>query len=182
VLLQGLAVAGYLALAFVLYLFRLASVAAVRASRINTLYLAMRKPFRTQNSAVTAAFFIAPLLPSIFIPLVGRWRFPPDAMGALPVYVIALPFVFAIGLPLFLLSSKMRIFSWWASILGGVFGGVAIVALVGGRYNLHGAPLWLYVTVGAVTGLAFWVVVMLGPEPDQFAARNWVEAFRPRRV
>jgi hypothetical protein len=61
----------------------------------------MRKPFRTQNAAVTAAFFIAPLLPSIFIPLMGQWRFPPDVVGALLVYVIALPFVFILGLPLF---------------------------------------------------------------------------------
>jgi hypothetical protein len=57
----------------------------------------MRKPFKSQNAAVTAAFFIAPLLPSIFIPLVGPWRFPPDVMGALVVYLIALPFVFAFG-------------------------------------------------------------------------------------
>jgi hypothetical protein len=42
------------------------------------------------------------------------------------------------------------------SILGGAFGGVAILALVGGRYNLHGYPLWLYGAVGAATGLAFW--------------------------
>ena len=59
--------------------------------------LKMRKPFRSQNAAVTAAFFIAPLLPSIFIPLVGPWRLPPDVMGALVVYLIALPFVFAFG-------------------------------------------------------------------------------------
>ena len=59
--------------------------------------LKMRRPFRSQNAAVTAAFFIAPLLPSIFIPLVGPRRLPPDVMGALVVYLIALPFVFAFG-------------------------------------------------------------------------------------
>jgi hypothetical protein len=142
----------------------------------------MPKLFKTQNGAVTAAFFMAPLLPSIFIPLVGQWRFPPDMAGAMLVYVIALPFVFVLGLPLFLLFSRIRIFSWWGSILGGALGGVAISALVGGRYNLHGYPLLLYGTVGAATGLAFWVVVMLGPEPNQSTAKNWVEPFRRRRL
>jgi hypothetical protein len=141
----------------------------------------MRKPFKSQNAAVTAAFFVAPLLPSVFIPLVGQWRFPPDVAGALVVYVIALPFVFALGLPLFLLFSRMRIFSCWGSILGGTLGGVAISALVGGRYNFHGFPLLLYGAVGAATGLAFWAVVMLGPEPGQSTARNWIEPFRRRR-
>lgn len=141
----------------------------------------VRKIFRTQNGAVTAAFFIAPLLPSVFIPLVGRWRFPPDVVAALVAYVIALPFIFAFGLPLFLLFSRLRIFSWWGSILGGALGGLAILALVGGRYNLHNYSLLLYGAVGAVTGLAFWTVVMLGPEPSQSTARNWVELFRRRR-
>jgi hypothetical protein len=141
----------------------------------------MRKPFRSQNAAVTAAFFIAPLLPSIFIPLVGHWTFPPDLMGALLVYVIALPLVFLLGLPLFLLFSRIRMFSWWGSILGGALGGLAILALVGGRNNLHGYPLLLYGAVGAATGLAFWMVVMLGPEPSQSTAKNWVEAYRRRR-
>jgi hypothetical protein len=115
----------------------------------------VRGIFKTQNGAVTAAFFIAPVLPGIFIPLIGQWRFPPDVVDALLVYVIALPFVFAVGLPLFLLFSRMRIFSWWGSILGGAIGGVAIQALVGGRYNFHGFPLLLYAAVGAATGLAF---------------------------
>jgi hypothetical protein len=141
----------------------------------------MRKPFRTQNAAVTVAFFIASLLPSLSIPLVGRWSFPPDVLGAALVYVIALPFVFAVGLPLFLLFSRLGIFGWWGSILGGALGGVAILAFVGGRYNLWGFPLILYAAVGAATGLAFWGVVMLGPEPDQSAAKNWVEPFRRLR-
>jgi hypothetical protein len=117
--------------------------------------LAVRKIFKTQNRAVTAAFFIAPVWPSIFIPLVGSWRFPPDVMGALLIYVIALPLVFILGLPLFLLFSRFRIFSWWGSILGGALGGIAILALVGGRYNLHDYSLLLYGAVGAATGLAF---------------------------
>ena len=154
----------------------------MRAAKTGLLHcLAMRKPFKSQNAAVAAAFLIAPLLPSIFIPLVGHWAFPPDLVGALLVYVIALPFVFLFGLPLFLLISRIGIFSWWGSILGGALGGVAILALVGGAYNLHRVPLLLYGAVGAGTGFAFWTVVMLGPEPNQSAAKNWVEPFRRRR-
>jgi hypothetical protein len=138
----------------------------------------MRKPFRTQNAAVTAAFFIAPVLPSLLIPLTGPWRFPPDWGGALIMYLGALPIVFVLGLPLFLLFSKIRIFSWWGSILGGGIGGLVILALLGGRYNLHGYLLLLYGAVGAATGLAFWTVVMLGPEPNQLTAKKWVEPFR----
>jgi hypothetical protein len=138
--------------------------------------VSMRPPFKTQNAAVTAAFFIAPVVPSLFVPFVGS--FPPDLVGALLVYVIALPLVFVLGLPLFLLFSKFRLFNWWGSFLGGALSGVAILALVGGRYNLHGHPLALYGAVGAATGLAFWAVVMLGPVPNQSAAKNWVEPFR----
>ena len=142
--------------------------------------IAMRKLFKTQSAAVTAAFFIAPVLPGIFLPLVGNWRFPPDVVGALLVYVVALPLIFVVGLPLFWLFSRIRTFSWWSSILGGALGGVAILALVGGRYNLSGYALLLYGAVGAATGLAFWTVVMLGPEPNQSTAKNWVEPFRRR--
>jgi hypothetical protein len=138
----------------------------------------MRKPFTSQNAAVTAAFFIAPTLPGIFIPLVGQWKFPPDVMGALVVYLIALPLIFVIGLPLFLLFSSIRIFTWWGSVLAGALGGFAILSVLGGPYNFWGYPLLLYVTVGASTGLAFWAVVMLGPEPNQLTAKNWVEPFR----
>jgi hypothetical protein len=52
------------------------------------------------------------------------------------------------------------------------------MALVGGRYNLRGFALLLCGLVGAGTGLAFWAVVMLGPEPNQSTAKNWVELFR----
>jgi hypothetical protein len=34
----------------------------------------------------------------------------------------ALPFVFVLGLPLFLLFSRIRLFSWWGSIMGGALG------------------------------------------------------------
>lgn len=73
---------------------------------------------------------------------------------------------------------RFRLFSWWGSILGGTLSGIVIVALLGGRYNFHGFPLLLYGAVGAATGLAFWAVVMLGPEPNQSTARNWVDPFR----
>ena len=142
----------------------------------------MRKPFRSQNAAVTAAFFIAPLVPGILIPLVGSFRFPPDVVGAFAVYVIALPFVFVFGLPLFLLFSKFRMFNWWGSILAGGLGGITIEALLGGSANLRGYPLLLYVATGAATGIAFWGVVMLGPEPNQSTARNWVAPLRRRRL
>jgi hypothetical protein len=145
----------------------------------------MRKPFKTQNAAVTAAFFISPIAPGFFLPLVGRWKFPPDWTGMLVIYTGALPFCFVIGLPLFLLFSKLRIFSWWGSVLGGVLGAVAILgaimALVGGRHSLQQNTLLLYAAAGAATGLVFWAVVMLGPEPSQSTARNWVESYRPRR-
>ena len=138
----------------------------------------MRKLFKTQNRAVTSAFFVAPLTPGIFIPLVGSWTFPPDVMGALLVYVIALPFIFILGLPLFLLFSRIRMFTWWGSILAGALGGIAILVLLGGGHNLYGYWSLRYGVVGAVTGLTFWGVVMLGPTPNQFTARNWVEPFR----
>ena len=142
---------------------------------------AMRTIFKTQNRAVTAAFFIAPLVPSLCIPLVGPWRFPPDVVGALLVYVIALPFVCVFGLPLFLLFSRIAMFSWWGAMLAGALAGFAIIALLGVPHDLWGYPLLLYVCVGAATGIAFWAVVMLGPEPNQSAARNWVGTFRRRR-
>jgi hypothetical protein len=142
---------------------------------------AMRRPFRTQNAAVTGGFFIAPLVPSILIPLTGAWRFPPEWGDAAVMYVGALPIVFIFGLPLFLLFSKFRMFSWWGSILAGGLSGIAIDALLGGISNLWGYPLSVYGATGAGTGIVFWAVVMWGPEPNQSAARNWAEPFRRRR-
>jgi hypothetical protein len=102
--------------------------------------------------------------------------------GALVVYVIALPFVFALGLALFLLFSKFRMFNWWGSILAGGLSGIAIEALLGDISNLRGYPLLLYVATGAATGIAFWGVVILAPEPNQSTARNWVAPLRRRRL
>jgi hypothetical protein len=141
----------------------------------------MRKPFKNQNAAVTAAFFVAPIIPSVFIPLAGGWRFPPDLVGASLVYLVALPVIVLLGLPLFLLFSRIRIFSWWGALLGGASAGAAILAVVGGRYNFHGVPLLVFSAAGAATGLTFWTVVMLGPEPSQAAARNWVGRYRRHR-
>jgi hypothetical protein len=138
----------------------------------------MRKPFKTQNAAVTAAFFIAPLVPTLLLPGVGLWEFPPDLMLALLVYVIALPLIFALGLPLFLLFSRWGLFRWWIVIPVGAISSVGLLALLG-RFQMPDARwLKIYGVVGATTGLLFWGVVTLGPEPGQSAARNWVDAFR----
>jgi hypothetical protein len=140
----------------------------------------MRKPFRTQNAAVTAAFFIAPVVPALSMPVVGPWKFPPDVSNALLVYVVALPFIFALGLPLFLLFSRLGLFRWWTAIPVGTISGVALLALLGRFQMPNGHWLLMYSVVGAATGFLFWAIVTLGPEPSQSTARNWVDASRRR--
>jgi hypothetical protein len=139
--------------------------------------LKMRKPFRSQNAAVTAAFFIAPLLPSIFIPLVGPWRLPPDVMGALVVYLIALPFVFAFGLPGAVGAATGLAF--WAVVCDR-----KVATDSSGSERECGRRL-------RVTPLSRRCRASIGhanspadgeePEPGQSTAKNWVEPFRRRR-
>ena len=137
----------------------------------------MRKPFKSQNAAVTVAFFIAPLVPSIFIPLVGPWRFPPDVMGALVVYLIALPFVFAFGLPGAVGAATGLAF--WAVVCDRKVATDSSGSERECGRRLRVTPLSR--RCRASIGHANTPADGEGPEPSQSTAKNWVEPFRRRR-
>jgi hypothetical protein len=146
----------------------------------------MRKLFKNQGSATTTAFFISPIIPGVVLPFLDflSWQSAHlgyALLGILLCYLLSLAIGMLIGLPMFLLFSRFRLFSWWGSVLAGFCSGAIIVAVVGGLSNLEGRALLIYGAIGAATGLTFWAVVMLGPEPNQSAASNWVKGSRKRR-
>jgi hypothetical protein len=135
-----------------------------------------------QNSATTAAFLIAPVVPGMSLAVMPPAEFEFDLYAVgwfLALYLLSVVFVLLIGLPIFLLFSRMRLVNWWSAILGGVLGGAAVLTILGFR-NLSSHAFVLYGLIGAATGLTFWFVWRLGPEPDEFAALHWARYFFKR--
>src|SRR5580658_1812950 len=146
----------------------------------------MRKLFKNQDTATTAAFWVSPIIPGVVLPFLDlfSWRSAHLGyvlLGVLACYLVSLAIGMLIGLPMFLLFSRQRLFSWWGSIVAGFLSGDIIVAVVGALSDLEWRAFLIYGAVGAATGLTFWAVVMLGPEPNASAASSWVRSSRKRR-
>jgi len=122
-----------------------------------------RSPFRTQRSAITTGFFLAPLIATMTGAVISQaWQ--GGGLSALVgwafvCYLITLPFGIALGLPLLILFARYRLVTWWSALLAGCLAGSPGVVL------LH-LPITLMCPEGAAGGLAFWIVWKLGPEPD----------------
>jgi hypothetical protein len=146
----------------------------------------MRKLFKKQDSATTAAFWVSPIVPGVVLPFLDLLSWQSShlgyaLLGILACYILSLAIGMLVGLPMFLLFSRLRLFSWWGSMLAGFLSGDIIVAVVGALSNLEVRALLIYGALGAATGLTFWAVAVLGPDANASAASDWVKSSRKRR-
>ena len=143
----------------------------------------MRKPFRTQNAAVTAAFFIAPVGAEALY--AGSWSVEVPAGCVQRHCWFTLSLSPSSSLSDYLCSCYSA--DWGYSGGGlpfpvGTISGVALLALLGRFQMPNGHWLLMYSVVGAATGFLFWAIVTLGPEPSQSRRRRWSGDASRRRL
>jgi hypothetical protein len=146
----------------------------------------MRKLFENQDKATTAAFWVSPIVPGVVLPFLDlfSWRSAHlgyALLGILACYFLSVAIGMLVGLPMFLLFSRLRLFTWLGSIVAGILSGDIVVAIVGALSDVEWRAFLIYGALGAGTGLTFWAVVVLGPEPTAAAASDWVRSSRKRR-
>jgi hypothetical protein len=129
-----------------------------------------------QNAATTSAFLIAPIVAGAAFSLLMfdvTWWF---IVWFFVCYLLSVAFVLLLGLPIFLLLGRLGLVNWWAGVLGGFVGGACIPLLLG-VWNGNARAVLIYGLIGAATGLAFWSIWRLGPEPNESGALNWARHF-----
>jgi len=124
-------------------------------------------PFRSQRTALTGAFFIAPLGAAIWGALSSLIFAPHDVLGplgfAVLFYFISLPVGITLGIPSLYLIARFGSLAWWSVGFSGVIAGVLISLL------LH-LPLLLYAPIGFVWASVFYLIWLSGPTPTDAEA------------
>jgi hypothetical protein len=115
----------------------------------------MKSELRTVLGFVAASVVPAAYL-AIAFPLSGSR----DLASVVASFVVAYYFSALatgfLGLPLFLLLSKLDLVTWWSSVACGAAAGVVALAVVTG--GLENAVSLMYAAIGAGAGLVFWLV------------------------
>ena len=119
-----------------------------------------------------AAFSLAPLVAALGLVLSGSVNdeFPNPSIAVLlgwtiVCYVYAAMATVALGLPSFLLLSKLDAVSWWSATLVGIVVGIIVFVVVnpgGMSAVLSEARSIVWGGVGALSAFVFWVIWRLG--------------------
>ena len=117
----------------------------------------IRTPLGFLAASVVPAAYLA-----IAFPLSGQHD-PASVMGTfVVVYYFSALATGLLGLPAFLLLSRLKLVTWWSSIAcGALAGGISLFVMVG---NTQPAVVpFRFVALGSVSGLLFWLVWNSGP-------------------
>jgi len=115
-----------------------------------------------QEYKTVVAFLTASIVPAMYLavmyPLSGvhDWR---SVFGTFFVfYYFSAAATGLLGLPAFLVLLRFKLVTWWSSLCGGALvGAVTQVAVTSGRVD-EIQSLLRFAMLGAVAGLAFWLV------------------------
>lgn len=77
-------------------------------------------------------------------------------------YVVALGFVILLGYPLYRLLIRLKAFSWWTSILSGLFIGAIVTILIGRSANIMLSGVLINSSAASMSGLLFWGIQRRG--------------------
>jgi hypothetical protein len=79
-------------------------------------------------------------------------------------YMAALGFVILLGYPLYRLLMRLKIFSWWTSILLGFFIGAIVTIIISQSVNAMSNGVLVNSLAASVSGLLFWIFQRVGSE------------------
>jgi len=124
-----------------------------------------------QQYKTLLAFLTASIVPAIYLavvyPLSGLrdWR---SVLGTFLVfYYFAAAATGLLGLPAFLVLRKFDLVTWWSSLAGGALvGAITQFAVTSGSLD-DITSLLRFAMLGAVAGLAFWLVWRSWSPPDR---------------
>jgi hypothetical protein len=115
-----------------------------------------------QKYKTLLAFLTASIIPALYLAVVYPLSGVRDWRSVIGTFFVAYYFAAAatvlLGLPAFLILRKLKLVAWWSSLGGGALvGAVTDVAVTSGRVN-DIQSLLRFATLGAIAGLAFWLV------------------------
>jgi hypothetical protein len=138
----------------------------------------LRSPFARQGNATSAAFLIAPLVPSmlsaVLSPIGSHWALATLVGFFVISYLITLAFEVALGLPILLLMARFRLVRWWTALISGLIVGVVVAIALRLPNLVEVRDVLVLGLEGAASAFTFWVVWILGPEPNDSEVRKWV--------
>ena len=111
-------------------------------------------------------YVLASLVPAVAFALatpIHRGGFSPDQLGMVPVFLVySFVAVALIGLPIYFLLRKLRLVTWWSSLLAGGVAGV-IITIVLRLPSLPPLKDFIFVCpVAALSAFIFWLTLRLG--------------------
>lgn len=116
-------------------------------------------------TATLTAFVLAPLI-STLIYFFTATDLPDDiidlSVALLLFYFFCSLATLVFGMPLYFLLRRFKLVSWWSTGLSGVIIGAIVAILVSLQHPVHDRSLVFYCGIGAVTGLAFWLIRRVG--------------------
>ena len=115
-----------------------------------------------QEYKTALAFLTASIVPALYLAVVYPLSGVHDWWSVLGTFFVFYYFAAAatvlLGLPAFLVLRKFNLVTWWSSLGGGALVGVlAQIAVTSGRLD-EPESLVRFATLGAIAGLAFWLV------------------------
>ena len=121
----------------------------------------------TRGAAFLLAGLAAPAVPAaamcasvVVTSKAGAW-----AVLVFPLfYMAALVAELLLGGPIFLVALRLRMVTWWTSVIAGGVVGAAALRILTWSGTVDGRSLALTAAIGAAAGLAFWLVARLGRE------------------
>lgn len=118
-----------------------------------------------KSTATLVAFVLAPLISTLIYPFASTDL--PDDFIDLTVALLLFYFFCSLttlvfGMPLYFLLRRFKLVSWWSTTLSGIIIGAIVAVLVSLQNPVHERSLAFFCSVGAITGLAFWLIRYVG--------------------
>lgn len=121
----------------------------------------------TRGAAFLLAGLAAPAVPAaaMCVQVMVTSKAGPWAVLVFPLpYLVALAAELLLGGPIFLVALRLRMVTWWTSVIAGGVVGAAALRIVAWSGAVDDRSLALMAAMGAAAGLAFWLVARLGQE------------------
>lgn len=117
-------------------------------------------------TATLTAFVLAPLVSALIFPFISTALHDIDIVdfmvSVLLFYFFCSLATLVLGMPLYLLLRRFKLVAWWSTTLSGIIIGAIVAILVSLQNPVHERSLAFFCGIGAVTGLAFWLIRYLG--------------------
>ncbi len=114
---------------------------------------------RGERRAILLAVLATPLVPGFMVGVFGgvvNFTLKAALFCFVAAYLVSLPLVVVLGLPVFLLIRHLEWLRWWTALLAGLPFGVAVWLAIRSPGTSMGSGVFL-ASVGSLSALVFWL-------------------------